>query len=194
MPPSSTKTLLGAERAERPPHPRRAIEAEAVIEHDRHAVADAERADLVGELLGRRQHVGQGIGLVRDRVDVEALRARNVAGEEFGLGIALGVRQIVRAVEHDHVRIGQMLAAANRSRPASGWRAFRPACSNSEIRRTRSARGGSACPFSRSLSRAPRRSRRCGAHACRRRAAGRARRSRSAAPGRCRSAASPPWS
>ena len=69
----------------------RAIEPDAVIEHDRHAVADAERADLGGELLGRRQHVGQGIGLVRDRVDVEALRARNVAGEKLGLASRLAL-------------------------------------------------------------------------------------------------------
>ena len=129
MPPSSTRTLSDAEGAERQPHARRAVEPDAVIENDRHAVADAELADLAGELLGRGQHVGQGIGMVRDRVDVEALSARDMAGEEFALGVALVVRQIVRAIQHDDVRIAEMLPRANPSRPASGWRAFLPASS-----------------------------------------------------------------
>ena len=36
--------ILGAENAERPPHPRRRVETEAVVDHDGVAVADAERA------------------------------------------------------------------------------------------------------------------------------------------------------
>ena len=54
---------------------------------------------------------------------------------------------------------------------------------------SRCARGGSACPSSRSGSRAPRRSPRCAARACRRTAAGRNRESRQAARGRFPSAA-----
>jgi hypothetical protein len=112
---------VGAERAEGPPDARRAVEPDAVIEHDGGVVADAERADLRGELLRRRQHVGQGIGLVRDRVDVEALRTRNVAGEKLGLGVALGIGEIIGGVEHDHARVGQMLAQPiGRDQPAAG--------------------------------------------------------------------------
>ena len=165
-----------------------------------------------GELLGRRQHVGQGIGLVRDRVDVEALRARNMAGEEFGLRIALVVREIVRAVEDDHVRIVRAAPRAIRSTPASGWRVFlqaldAPYCfAHHLVRRPVStfrddARSGERNPHAAvllalflDLRHAHRADFAGAAHM--RAAAGLqvdSRRSRSAARGRCRSAASPTW-
>ena len=68
----------------RPPHARRRIEADAVIDDDGVRLADAERADRFAELVRPRQHVRQVGGIVGDGVDVEEHRAGNVAGEIFG--------------------------------------------------------------------------------------------------------------
>ncbi len=53
------KDRVGAEQAERPPHPGRGKQPGAVIHHDRVAVADAEVAHLTGELVRSWQHVRQ---------------------------------------------------------------------------------------------------------------------------------------
>ena len=96
--------LLVAHGAEHPPHARRRVEALAVVGDDVHAVADAHLLHAAGELLRRRQHVRQGRLVVGDVVDVEEQRARNVLGQVFGLGVALGGRQVHRAVEDDEAR------------------------------------------------------------------------------------------
>ncbi len=115
--------FLRAEDAERPPHARRRVEADAVIDHDRIAIADAERADDFAELRGPRQHVRQVGGMIADRLDVEEHRAGNMAAAILGLRIALLRRHEVRAVDGDDVADRADARRANRSRPASGWSA-----------------------------------------------------------------------
>ena len=68
--------VLGAEQAKSPPHPRRGKQARTVIDDDGIAIGDAERAHLARELLVVRQHMRQRVGMVGNRIDVEAHRAR----------------------------------------------------------------------------------------------------------------------
>ena len=99
--------VLRAEDAERPPHPRRAAEADAVIDHDGVVGADAERAGLLGELGRAGQHVRQLGGMVGDGVDIEERRAGNMGGDELGLGVALERRQVERAVDDRDLGLAQ---------------------------------------------------------------------------------------
>ena len=71
--------VLDAIGAQRPPDPRRGIEAERVIDDEAHAVAEAERGHRLGERLGFRQHVRQALVVIGDRVDVEEHGARECA-------------------------------------------------------------------------------------------------------------------
>ena len=107
--------VLDAEQAKRPPYPRRRKHACAVIHDDGVAIGDSERPDLARELLGVRQHMGQGVGMIGNRVDVEAYRAGNVSGEIFGRRVAFHRGQIERAVHH-HGRRG----AEARGQPVGG--------------------------------------------------------------------------
>ena len=88
-----------AERAERPPHPRRAHDATRVIDDDAVVGTDAERADRGRERLRRRQHVRQRGRAVGDHVDVEERGAGDVRRDELGAGVAPGLRHVPRAVE-----------------------------------------------------------------------------------------------
>ena len=72
--------FLRAEQPERPPHPRRRIEADAVIHDDSIAVADAERTDHFAELrLGR---AACAAGRSNDR---RPLRCRRIPRRVYGL-------------------------------------------------------------------------------------------------------------
>src|SRR5262249_20969150 len=97
-----------AEQAERPPHPRRGEHAGAVIDHDGVGLRDAECADIAAELLSARQHVGKWIGMVRDRIEVEADRTRNVAGKELSRSVALLRRKIERAVDWNEIGAAEL--------------------------------------------------------------------------------------
>ena len=57
---------------------------------------------------------GSGLRVVGDRVDVEAHRARDVAGEIFGRGVALHRRQVEGAVDDHEVRRAKPSRQANR--------------------------------------------------------------------------------
>ena len=97
-----------AHGAEHPPDARGCEEAVLVVADHAMAIAEAEPADARGKLLRRRQHVGQGAVGVGDIVDVEEARAGNVVGV---VGLPAGLRRAgheVRAVEHAHVRRGQV--------------------------------------------------------------------------------------
>src|SRR5262245_8437302 len=59
--------ILRAEQAKRPPHPRRGIQASAVVDDDGVGVGDAKRPDVTGKLGGVRQHLMQLTGLKRER-------------------------------------------------------------------------------------------------------------------------------
>ena len=77
-----------AEEPERPPDPRRAEHADAVVDDDAVAVADAHRPHPGDELLHRRRHVRQARLLVGDLVDVEEARAGDMRRLELGAGVA----------------------------------------------------------------------------------------------------------
>ncbi len=98
-----------AEQAERPPDAGRGSEPCAVIDHDGVLGRQSQSAHLIGELLRRRQHMGQGTVLVADLVDIEELRAGNVGGDEVGLRITRIAGQVPRGVQHLHPVVAQML-------------------------------------------------------------------------------------
>ena len=139
---------------------------------------------------------------VGDGVDVEEHRARNMRGEIFRLGVALLRRQIIGGVDDDDVRLAELAGEPfGGFEPAAGGAALGSLMGVSLSLRGRASlyqRQPHAAVLLALLfdlaSPAPRRFRSTRAHGCRRRAAGRGRRSRSAAPGRCPSAASPTWS
>ena len=97
-----------AEGAKRPPHARRAHPVTGVIDHDPVRVADAERADIAGERVRRRQHMRQDRRTVGDGVDVEEHRARNMCG---GIILRRGrrdARHLVAAVDKAQRRVGKV--------------------------------------------------------------------------------------
>ncbi len=49
-----------------------------VVDHDAVTVGDAQLPHAFGEVVRRGQHVGQGIGVVLDRLDIEQDRAGDV--------------------------------------------------------------------------------------------------------------------
>ncbi|MGY3356650.1 hypothetical protein ACVWZK_003313 [Bradyrhizobium sp. GM0.4] len=56
--------------------------------------------DVAAELLGTRIHVRQRVGMVRDRIDVEEHRARQMRGEIIVLRQWQHTRQLEAGVEH----------------------------------------------------------------------------------------------
>ena len=190
--------LSGAEDAEGPPHARRRIKAGGVIDDDGVGVGDAERAHRRAELIRPGQHVRQIGGGVGDGVEVEEHRARNMRGDIFRLRIAFLDGQIIGGVDHDDFAdiVGEPLRGFEPAAGGGGFAHMRLAFVKGQgvTIPTPDGRGGSVCPSFRFASPARRRFRRSRAHGCRRRAANRDWRSRSAAPGRCPLAASPTWS
>ena len=71
--------LLDAIGAQRPPDARRGEQAERVVDDEAHAVAETERAHLLRQRLGLRQHVRQA--LVEDR---RSCRCRRTPRPEYG--------------------------------------------------------------------------------------------------------------
>ena len=111
--------VVVAHDAEHPPRARRRVQALAVVDDDAHAVADAHLLHAAGELGRRGQHVRQRVLLVRDLVDVEEQRARNVARPGTRPSASRpAVGRCMRAVEDDEVRARRGARRASRSRPA----------------------------------------------------------------------------
>ena len=130
---------------ERPPDPRRRGEADAVVDDDLLFLVDAERADRGRELPRRRQHVGQGIAGVGDRVDIEEDRARDVCGVVFLRALAPAAGQVPAAVDHDdRLRRDGRRATRSKRTSASGRSWLR------RLPRSGCARAGSGGPCSRS--------------------------------------------
>jgi hypothetical protein len=99
--------VLGAEHAERPPNARCAAQPRAVIDHDGVVVADAERADVLGELHRTRNHVRQIGRVIGDGIDIEEHRSWNMAGEILRLGVALLRGEVERTVDDAHLRFAE---------------------------------------------------------------------------------------
>src|SRR5271166_4123572 len=66
--------LVRAKKAKGPPHPRGREQRAGLVDDDRVGIGDAEGAHIARKLLRVRQHVGQRIGAVRNRIDVKADR------------------------------------------------------------------------------------------------------------------------
>ena len=88
------RDIAHAKRPECPPHARGRKQAEGIIDHDLHAVANAEFSHGAGKGHRIGQHMRQVGAFVGDRVDVEKHRAGNVAHQKFGAAVALGGRQM----------------------------------------------------------------------------------------------------
>ncbi len=117
--------VLGAEQAEREPHPRRSEHAVAVIGNDGVVVADAELACGRGERRRRRQHMRQVARVVGDLVDIETQRTRDVSGKIFSRSVALHRRQVIRAIEDNEaggVEIGGEPVGGHQPFAAWMWR------------------------------------------------------------------------
>src|SRR6185437_2990718 len=97
--------LRRAHGEELPPDAGRGKQARLIVDHDRHAVADAEGSDLAAEFFRRQQHVRQAARFVGDAVDVEEYRAGNVSGEIFRAWIALSGGEVPTGVDRDDVRV-----------------------------------------------------------------------------------------
>jgi hypothetical protein len=97
-----------AHGAEGPPHARGADHAARVVHDDQVARADAESAYLLGELRRRGQHVRQRRALVRDRVDVEEARAREMPSGELLARVALELGHVPAPVEDDQARVAEV--------------------------------------------------------------------------------------
>ena len=92
-----------AERAQRPPQPRRRKQPQAVVNDRAHPVAETKIPHRGGKRDRVRQHMRQvGLG-VGDRVDVEKHRAGNMAGKIFRAGVAPGRRHMPGGVEDDEI-------------------------------------------------------------------------------------------
>jgi hypothetical protein len=96
------------EGAKRPPHARGADDPAHVVDDHPVAAADAERAHGTGEVIRGRQHVGQGIGVVRDGVDVEEHRARDVLLLEVRARVTLELGHVPAAVDDADVGIAEV--------------------------------------------------------------------------------------
>jgi hypothetical protein len=102
------RDLVGPEGAQGPPHAGGGEQAGRIVDHEAHAVAQAERRHLVGEFLRVGQHMRQPGRDVGDDVDVEENRARNVALAELVGPDAPGQRQVPRAIDDGDPRIAKM--------------------------------------------------------------------------------------
>ena len=102
------RDLLGAESAQRPPHPRGGEQAGGIVDDEAHAVAQAQRRHLVGELHLVGQHVRQAGRRVGDRVDVEEHRAGDVAEAKLLRAHASGRRQVPGPVDDSDLRLAEM--------------------------------------------------------------------------------------
>ena len=100
--------VLDAVSAQRPPDPRRGIEAERVIDDEAHAVAEAERGHRLGERVRFRQHVRQVLIVVGDQVDVEEHGVRNVLLPELGRAGASGIGQMPGRVDHAEIGVAEL--------------------------------------------------------------------------------------
>jgi hypothetical protein len=61
--------------------------------------------------------------MVADRLDIEKHRARNMSVFIFGMGIAIVLRQEIGRVDHDDLRIAQMVGEPiRRHQPTTGRR------------------------------------------------------------------------
>src|ERR1700733_2249708 len=77
------KNLLGPENAKRPPHARRGIKTDSVVNDHGVAIADSQRAHRLTEVRGAGQRMWQLAGMIADRVDIEKYGARNMAFQIF---------------------------------------------------------------------------------------------------------------
>ena len=80
-----------------------------IVNDDADTVAHAQLADARGELLRRRQHVGQAAGGVGDLFDIEEDGAGDVMLVVLGAGIAVGAGQEVCGIDHPDIGCAQML-------------------------------------------------------------------------------------
>src|SRR5215469_14483022 len=117
---------FGAENPKRPPHPGRGKQWTVVVNDHRGVVVDAERADCVAELGRAWQHMRQLGRMVADRFYIEEHRARNMSVLIFGMSIAIMLRQEIGRVDHDDLRIAQMVGQPiRRHQPTAGLRSGR---------------------------------------------------------------------
>ena len=95
--------VLHAHDAEGPPHACGAEQSGRIVDDDARAVADAHAPHARGELLRRRQHMGQVALGVGDLVDVEEQRARNMLREIFGTRVPALGRHMPGGIDDDEV-------------------------------------------------------------------------------------------
>ena len=82
------RDAVGAVMAQHEPAARRAAQRAVVIDDDAVVAADPERHHRRAERRRAGQHVRRGIGVVGQRLDVEAARAGDVGRVKFGGGVA----------------------------------------------------------------------------------------------------------
>ena len=104
---SEDTDVLDPISAQRPPDPRRSVEAQEIVDDEAHAVAESERGHLLGQHVRLRQHVRQGRAEIGDRVDVEIDGAGNMPEAEFDGAEAAGVRKMPGAVDQAEVGVAE---------------------------------------------------------------------------------------
>ncbi len=148
-PPSSTATSR-TPKARKVHHTRGAENRpRRIVDHDLHAVANAEFPDGAGKGHRIGQHMRQAGAFVGDGVDVEENRAGNVARQIFGAAVALGGRQMPGGVHDRQPRraemVGQPLAwkrDIRLRRPAFFSPSFARQISRARVLRNTSLSGG----------------------------------------------------
>ena len=113
------RDVLMAEHPEHPPGARRRKQANGVVDDDLLPSPMPIRRTAAENFSAARQHMGQGVRSVGDRVDVEELRAGNMLDQILGVGIAALGREMPRGIEDDEVRRVEMRRPASRSSPDS---------------------------------------------------------------------------